>query len=225
MRDTALKGTNAMKNQMGKYIRILLILLVPLLLSCATTLPGRRYTQGSIIDIDHFSIIGPPGDGWFVNIQKGQGIVEFIKRSVSQSAGSINEAVIIRVFRNGITDEKLKRLSEEKVADDFRASEEAGMLMMGVMRGEYDLTDLKKDTAMIGDKKLYLMSYRTSGWSKGSTRQQWINDSVLYLFFPADFKESHFFYCFQVGHLFMQGFLEKGDLTPIIPVINSLQIK
>jgi len=175
--------------------------------------------------MDRFFVIGPPGDGWFVNIQKGQGTVEFIKRNVSQSTGSIDESIIIRVFRNWITDEKLKRLSEEKVADDFRANEEAGMLMMGVMRGEYDLTDVKKDTAMIGDKKLYLMSYRTSGWSKGPTRQKWINDSVLYLFFPADFKENHFFYCFQLGHLFMQGLIEKGDLTPLIPVINSLQIK
>jgi hypothetical protein len=69
------------------------------------------------------------------------------------------------------------------------------------------------------------MSYRTSGLSKGPTGQKWVNDSVLYLFFPADFKEKHFFYCFQLGHLFMQGFIEKGDLTLIVPVINSLQIK
>jgi len=210
---------------MKKTINRLLILVFLLLLSCATTHPGRQYTQGSIIDMGHFSVIGPTGDGWFVNIQKGQGTVEFIKRNVSQSTGSVNESIMIRVFRNWITDEKLKRLSEEEVAVDFRANEEAGMLMMGVLRGEYDLTDVKKDTTMIGDKKLYLMSYRTSGWSKGPTRQKWINDSVLYLFFPADFKEKHYFYCFQLGHLFMQGFLEKGDLTPIIPVINSLRIK
>jgi hypothetical protein len=214
-----------MKSQKEKHTKTLLIVLFPLLLSCATALPGRQYTQGSIIDTDHFSVTGPPGDGWFVNIQKNQGAVEFIKRNFSQSTGSINEAIMIRVLQNSITDEKLKRLREEEVADDFRANEEAGMLMMGVMRGEYDLTDVKKDTTMIGDKKLYLMSYRTSGWSKGRTRQKWINDSVLYLFFPADFKEKHFFYCFQLGHFFMQGFLEKGDLTPIIPVINSLQMK
>jgi hypothetical protein len=203
----------------------MLILLFLLLLSCATTLPGRQYTQGSVIDMGHFSVIGPPGDGWFVNIQKNKGVVEFIKRNVSQSPGSINETIMVRVFQNSITDEKLKHLSEEKVADDFRANEETGMLVMGAMRGEYYLTDVKKDTAMIGDKKLYLMSYRTSGWSKGPARQKWINDSVLYLFFPADFKEKHFFYCLQLGHLFMQGSLEKGDLTPIIPVINGLKIK
>jgi hypothetical protein len=214
-----------MRNKLCKSMMVISIIIIPILFSCATTIPGRQYTQGSIIDMGHFSVVGPPGDGWFVNIQKGQGTVEFIKRNVSQSTGSVNESIMIRVFRNWITDEKLKRLSEEEVAVDFRANEEAGMLMMGVMRGEYDLTDVKKDTTMIGDKKLYLMSYRTSGWNKGPTRQKWINDSVLYLFFPADFKEKHYFYCFQLGHLFMQGFLEKGDLTPIIPVINSLQIK
>jgi hypothetical protein len=214
-----------MKSQKEKHTKTLLIVLFPLLLSCATALPGRQYTQGSIIDTDHFSVIGPPGDGWFVNIQKNQGVVEFIKRNVSRPARAIDESIVITVFRNWITDEKLRHLSEEKVADDFRANEEAGMLMMGVMRGEYDLSDVKKDTAMIGDKKLYLMSYRTSGWSKGPARQKWINDSVLYLFFPDDFKEKYFFYCFQLGHLFMQGSLEKGDLTPLIPVINSLQMK
>jgi hypothetical protein len=214
-----------MKSQKEKHTKALLIALFPLLFSCATALPGRQYTQGSVIDTDHFSVIGPPGDGWFVNSQKNQEAVEFIKRNVSQSTGSRNESIIIRVFRNGITDEKLRRLNEEEVADDFREKEEVGMFMMGVMRGEYELTDVKKDSTMIGDKKLYLMSYRTSGWSKVPTRQKWINDSVLYLFFPADFKEKHFFYCFQLGHLFMQGSLEKGDLTPIIPVINGLKIK
>ena len=218
-------GESLMKNQAKRHIRALVIVVFPLLLSCATTLPGKQYEQGSIIDTDHFSVIGPPGDGWFVNIQKRQGAVEFTKRNVSQSTGSVNEAIMIRVFQNWITDEKLKLLSEEKVADDFRANEESGMLMMGVMRGEYDLTDVKKDTTMIDDKNLYFMSYRTSGWSKDPARQKWINDSVLYLFFPADFKENHFFYCFQLGHLFIQWFLEKGDLTPIIPVISSLQIR
>ena len=210
---------------MKKSFNALLILLFLLLLSCATVLPGRQYTQGSTIDINHYSVIGPPGDGWVVNIQKDQRTVEFIKRNVSQSTGLINDTTMIRVFRNWITEGRLRRLSEEEVADDFRKMEEQGMIMMGVMKGEYELSDVKKDTTMIGDKKIYFMSYITSGWSKGPTRQRWISDSVLYLFFPADFKEKYYFYCFQLGHLFMQGSFEKGDLTPIIPVINSLQIK
>ena len=214
-----------MRSSMEKPFKTLLILLFLLLLSCATVLPGRQYTQGSTIDMNHYSVIGPPGDGWVVNIQKDQRTVEFIKRNVSQSTGLINDTTMIRVFRNWITEERLRRLSEEEVADDFRKMEEQGMIMMGVIKGEYELSDVKKDTTMIGDKKLYFMSYRTSGWSKGPTRQKWISDSVLYLFFPADFKENYYFYCFQLGHLFMEGTLGKGDLTPIIPVINNLQIK
>jgi len=214
-----------MRNKFCKSMMMILIIIIPILFSCATTLPGRQYTEGSIIDMGHFSVIGPPGDGWFVNIQKGQLTVEFMKRNVSQSTGLINDTTMIKVFRNWITDKRLKSLSEEEVADDFRANEEAGMLMMGVMRGLYELSDVKKGTTMIGDKKLYFMSYRTSGWSKGPTRQKWISDSVLCLFFPANFKEKYYFYCFQLGHLFMQGFLEKGDLTPIISVISNLQIK
>ena len=214
-----------MKNQVKRHIWALVIVLLSLLLSCATTLPGRQYTQGSIIDMGYFSVVGPPGEGWAVNIKKDQETIEFQKRNVSQSTGLLNDITMIKVFRNWITDERLRRLSEEEVADDFRKMEEEGMIRMGVMKGVYELTDVKKDTTVIGDKKLYFMSYRTSGWSIGPVRRKYINDAVLYLFFPSDFKERHFFYCFLIQYGDMQGSLEKGDLTSIIPVIKSLKIK
>lgn len=213
-----------MRSPMERPFKTLLILLFSLLLSCATTLPGRQYTQGSIIDIGYFSVVGPPGDGWFVNIQKDQRKVEFQKRNVSQSTGFINDSTLIHVLQNWVADEKLKRLSEEEVADDFRGKEEAGMLMRGVMMGKYELTDVKKDTTMIGDKKLYLMSYKTSGVGKPVPRK-WMSEAVLYLFFPPDFKEKHFFYCFLIQQVKVEGFGGAYDLTPIIPVINGLKIK
>jgi len=214
-----------MKSPMKPSIKIAPLLFFLLLLSCATTGQFQRYTQGSIIDMESYSITGPPGDGWSVNIQKDRGTIDFKKQHVSQSTGLVDGYTSIRVFRNWITDEKLRRLSEEEVADDFRKMEEVGMWKMGVMRGQYLLTDVGKDTTTIGDKKLYFMSYRTSGLSQGPTRQKWTNDSVLYLFFPPDFKESHFFYCFLMAHAFIEGTREKGDLTPVIPVIKSLKIK
>jgi hypothetical protein len=213
---------------MKKSSKPLLIVLFPLLLSCATTLPGRQYTQGSVIEMGHFSVIGPPGDGWFVNIQKDKGFVDFQKRNVSMATGIVNDTTIIRVFRNWIWDQKFWRLSEEEVANDYRAGEEADMIRRGVMTGQYELSDVKKDIAMIGDKKVYFMSYKTLGWSKGDkgpTDHRVVGEAVLYLFFPADFKEKHFFYIFLINHSYLQGSLQKGDLTPIIPVINSLQIK
>lgn len=213
-----------MRGPMKKSFKTLLVVLFPLLLTCATTLPGRHYTQGNIIDMGHFSIIGPSGEGWVVNIKKDQETIEFQKRIVSQSTGLLNDITMIKVFRNWVTEERFMP-SEEEVADDFRKMEEEGMIRMGVMKGKYELTDVKKDTTVIGGKKLYFMSYRTSGWSIGPVRRKYINDAVLYLFFPSDFKERHFFYCFLIQHSDMQGSLEKGDLTPIIPVISSLKIK
>ncbi len=85
---------------MKKSFDILIILLFPLLLSCATTLPGRQYTQGSIIDMGHYSVIGPPGGGWVVNIQKGQGTVEFRKSNVSQSTVLIDDTNSIKILRS-----------------------------------------------------------------------------------------------------------------------------
>jgi hypothetical protein len=67
--------------------------------------------------------------------------------------------------------------------------------MMGVIGG-YELTNVKKETTMISDKKLYLMSYRTLGVGKGPTRQKWISDSVLYFFLPI-LKKTIFFTAFR----------------------------
>lgn len=217
---------------MGSLIKksfdILLILFFLLLFSCATTLSGRQYTQGSIIEMGHYSIIGPPGDGWVVNIQKSQGTVEFQKRNASRSTDLIGEATLIKVLRNWVVEEKLKRLSEVEVASHYRNCEEADMIRRGVMTGQYELSDVKKDTTLIGDKKVYFMSYKTLGWSKGNkglTDPRVVGEAVLYLFFPADFKKNHFFYIFLINHSYLQGSLQKGDLTPIIPVISSLKIK
>jgi hypothetical protein len=92
------------------------------------------------------------------------------------------------------------------------------MKLRGEMKGLYHLSDVKRGTTMIGDKKVYYMSY------KKLSRSNWNTEAVLYLFFPADFKKRHFFYIFLIDHSYLQGSLPKGDLTPIIPVINSLQI-
>ena len=209
---------------MGKNLKQVLILFSLFLLSCATTLPGRQYAQGSIVDIGYFSVIGPPGDGWLVNKQKDERKVEFQKHNISQSAGFINESTLIHVIQNWVADEKLKRLSEEEIADDFRGKEEAGMIVRGVMMGKYELADVKKDKIIIGDKKLYFMSYKISGVGKPVPRK-WMGEAVLYLFFPPDFKEKYLFYCFLIQQTKVEGFFEAYDLTPIIPVINSLEIK
>jgi hypothetical protein len=136
--------------------------------------------------------------------------------------------MIIRLFRNWIWDEKFWRISEEEVANDYRDREEADMIRRGVMTGQYELSDVKKSITMIGGKKVYFMSYKTLGWSKGNkgpTDHRVVGEAVLYLFFPADFKERHFFYIFLINHSYLQGSLQKGDLTPIISVISSLKIK
>jgi hypothetical protein len=109
----------------------------------------------------HYSVIGPPGEGWFVNIQKGKGVVDFEKRNVVEGTGLISDTTIIRVLRNWIADEKFWRLGEEQVANDYRDGEEANMIRRGVMTGQYELSDVKKDITMIGDKKVYFMSYKT----------------------------------------------------------------
>ena len=211
-----------MKSLMKKHIGMVLITFLPMLLSCATTLPGRQYTQGNIIDVGHFSVIGPPGDGWFVNIQKRQGEVKFEKRNLSQSTGLINASTTMIVSRRRVEDKKLRSLSEEEFADAYREDEWQSLIKVSGKKGMPEYFDVKKGTTAIGDKKIYYMSYRASGWIKAVKHTC---EGMLYLFLPADFEERHFFYWFWIEQIIAEDYLGGFDLTPIIPVINSLQLK
>jgi hypothetical protein len=199
-------------------------LVVPLLFSCA---PGQQAKMtgersGVVVDVGDYTVMVPPGDEWSAAIDKHRGTLDAEKLR-KWWTGKILGTTLIRVFQNKVLPEEKWSMSEEQIADDYRNAEEQ-MMKEAAQRGEYKLEQVRKMSCQIGDKKLYVMSYKIT---KGS----WLSDppkaveAVLYLYFPKDFKNTHNFYGFLISESYERGALVKKDLDQIYPVINSFQLR
>ena len=202
-----------MKSLLKGLIKIALILVLPFLLSCVTPGPIQQYTQGRIIDRGDYSFVGPPGDGWSIKIQGGA--IEFYR----PTARSGSDWISVMAVQNEMKEKEDRYLSEEEVVFEFINHFEE--MQKGIAKkGDCMLNDINKGTTMIGEKKLHFLSTKTSGWKGGPARRA----DLFYIFFPADFKERHLFFCFNlIQRSNVESSLESADLTLIMPVINSLK--
>jgi len=204
-----------MKSPMKQSIKIALVFFSLLLLSCATTGQFQRYTQGSIIDMELYSITGPPGDGWLTKIQER---VLIFYRPITRSE---NDQITILGIRSDFDEKKSRYPSEEELAlEHINFFEER--LTKNAKECNCVTNDMKKGTTVIGDKKLHSISSIASGCTVGSFRRR----KVQYVFFPSDFNERHSYYClYLLQFRDKESSLEAHDLTLIKPVIDSLKIK
>ena len=204
-----------MRSLMKQASKIILILFSLLLLSCATTGPVKQYTPGRTIDRGVYSITGPPGGGWFVKTRGGS--IEFYR----PRAPSGSDQIRISPIMSDMMEKEYRYPSEEEEAFDFVNLMEE-VVKKRAKEGDCVLREVRKGTTTIGEKKLHFLSSKTSGCRGGPARRV----DLLYLFFPADFKERHFYLCFFLNQSStVEGSLESADLTLLKPVIDGLRIK
>jgi hypothetical protein len=200
------------------------ILVLPLLFSCApiqqTKMADER--SGIVVDVGDYTVMVPSGEEWSVTIDKQRGTLS-VEKLKKWWTGKILGTTLMRVFQNKVLPEEKWSMSDEQVADDYRNTEEH-IMKEADQRGEYDLKEVKKISASIGDKKLYAMSYKITKGSLLSGPPQAV-EAMLYLYFPRDFKETHTFYGFLINESYERGSLVTKDLEQIYPVINSFQLK
>src|SRR5271169_5728433 len=222
-----------MKYPLNLLGRVILLTLVSLLFSCATTQQTSREGERHTIDLGDYMVDVPSSEDWQIQVDKERGIVIFAKekgkgmRILGQVLGGppiIRGITLIQIFRNAVKDSPKCDLSEEEMADDYRNNEENVMLKEGVAKGEYNLEDVKKGVITIDGKRLYFMSYKaaTAGSWMGATKAV---EGTLYLYFPPDFKTNHIFYGFLISESYFRKYFMTVDLTQIYPVINSFQLK
>ena len=215
---------------MKRYINIAektILIAALLLFSCATTQQTPRMKEGEKINMDSYSVASPPGGDWEIQIEKEKDMITFQKLKKWWMTGSVLGSTFIQVFRNEVSPDGWQ-MSEEEVANDFRNNEEKIMQEEGVKKGLYEFEDVTRGITTIGGKKLYTMSYKTKKGSFGGalikgTASYRAQETVLYLYFPQDFKVRHIFYGFLISEDYERGSLVKVDLTQIYPVINSFQ--
>ncbi len=140
-----------MKYPLSVLRSIILLTLILLLFSCATTSQVHKESESQTIDMGSYTVSAPPMKSglqeippakWEVSIEKEKEVVKFQKIR-KNLFGEILDTTLIRVFRNAINQAGW-HLSEEEVANDFRNTEEKIMIEEGVKKKLYDLKDLKR---------------------------------------------------------------------------------
>lgn len=200
----------------------ILLVILPFLFSCSTPQSISQEGKERTIDMGSYTVDLPSGGNWKVEIDKERGSVRFLKQPKSFFGGGL-PTTIIQVSYNWVVQEKMWQLSEEEIANDYRDGEIANMTMAGVMPGSYELHDVKKEITILNGRKLYTLSYKQMGGEWFGTDK--INESILYMYFPSSFKETHTFYLFLISEVHKREKQIAADLTPIFPVIKSLRLK
>jgi hypothetical protein len=200
-----------------------LLVILSFLFACSTPQSLNQESKERTIDMDSYTVDLPSGENWKVEIDKRVGSVRFLKQPKSLFGRGGLPTTMIQVSYNWVVEEKMWQLSEEDIANDYRDGEVANMTMAGVLPGSYELHDAKKDITTLDGKKLYTLSYKQMGGKWFGTDK--ISESILYMYFPSSFKETHTFYLFLISELHKREKEIAADLTPIFQVIKSLRLK
>lgn len=184
-----------------------------------TTQERNRQT----INMGYYSVIPPPGNSWNVELNKETGRIRFTKPTKSPIGDKGLPVTTIIVGYNWVTQEDMLQLSEQEIADEYRDGEIANMNSEGVIQGSYQLHEVKKDKTMLDGKKLYTLNYKQKGgeWFGKDI----IGESILYVYFPPNYQETHKFFLFLISQINEIEKHEEADFTPINTVIKSLQIQ
>lgn len=204
---------------------ILFAFLVLLTVSYENAQGMQEEGKRKIIDMGIYSVESLLEDDWKIEAEKDKGIIRFIKEEKEKILGFLpgktKRFTFIQIARNLLLDPVRWHLEEEAVADDYRNEEERIMIEMGVKTRQIELKDVKKGLTQIGDKKLYFMSYKTVTIKQPKV----VQEAVLYLYFPQDFKDTHNFYIFLIAETYQMDSPVKIDFTKYYPLIESFKAK
>ena len=201
------------------YLNLVIILLI--LVGCSNSKIITQADKKRTVDVSSYLVNVPAGD-WNVKINSRRGEVQFFKQPKSVGGGKL-PITMIQVSYNWVAKEEMWHLSADEIADAYRDDEIGDMFVNGVLMGNYSLHDTKKDTIILDEKKLYTLSYtQTGGKFFGEDK---INECILYMYFPQNFKETHRFYLFLINVVNKRDKQAATDLTPILSIIKSFRLK
>ena len=149
-------------------------------------------TTCALFDMGMYAFRKPKNSHWTTTYDKIAGMVTF-ERKHEELAENLTGKKLgfsrIQIFPNEV-ERSQWGLSEEQIADNFRAEQELSMLKEGVYKHLYDLTIISKRSECVGQNRMhYFIWHVLHPTSPGG------NINVLYLSFPPDFKSTHSFDC------------------------------
>lgn len=189
-----------------------------LLTACGTTRYGEKVTQ-SQYEFSSYSIAAPKGDWGVVRLDEA---AEGIRFGLTHT-GTIGRKVqitVMEVSKIPVTASGAE-LAEEALADDQLATEERNVAEEGRKTKVFSLKNVRKGSKTVGGKKVYFLQYEVdySTWEVGAKA----GESLLYVYFPPDWKTRRAFYSFEITETWRTGgtFGVSRDLSPIESLVAS----
>jgi hypothetical protein len=165
----------------------------PSLLSdfCDSTLLKNVDTTSTLLEMDLYTIRKPKSSHWEATFDKAAGTIVFEKKHEELAESMTGKKLgfsRIQVFPIDAEPSQW-RLTEEQVADEFRASQELSMLQDGVYKHLYDLYIVSKWTECTGHNRMYIFA-----WNVLHPARPGGNINLLFLCFPPNFNSTHTFF-------------------------------
>lgn len=199
---------------MNKLYYSIFILISFFITSCAGGWTNfTPVNQGEVIDIGHYKVTVPKGDGWSVKINKNQGFVTLKKQNID------GNVISITILAGRISDE-LARQSSSFISNTILSEEERGLRERG-KRKNYSIYEGESywKFVTIEGKRCYVWGYTIRDWSNDMEKQI---KYAMYVYGPSDYKTSKIFYTFLIGVPLKVDFtIYKPDLTIIDSIIES----
>jgi TPR repeat protein len=176
----------------------------------------RAATAGEVIDAGSYEVPVPPGEGWKVQVDRHNGIVQF-----TRGDRQAKETTMIATRRQAIPLASSAR-SDGDIVTAFLCAAESAFAQQGAAKSYVAREGVRQDTT-IGDKHLYVLRYAVTD---RSLRTSVTSTETVYLLLPKDWRRAGRGYAFALA----QGRVSSDAAPPadgslMYPVISGFNEK
>ena len=203
-----------------------------MIVASACTHTPRYPNQGNVvspIDSKSFKIYLPPNENWekwqLTKKEEPESIV-LEKLKIWPFNGEAQGTTSILVARNHVA-EGGHNFTEKEIADNIRSIEKEIMDKEGEGQDLYKIKELSLDDIEHNGKTLYSMKYTLNKGSAigASFKRTFFVKSVLYIYFPENYKINHNSYLFLINEAYIPGTFIPINVDQIFPIIDGFEEK
>ena len=182
-------------------------------------LPSFTGAAEPFVDAGSFRVAVPDAGEW--HIAREQDRVLFKREHFSSGRRVGTTALLVLRTR---PEESQCGLTREETAENYCNEEEFQLWLRGQIHGLFGVSDLDRNTALVGGKEMYSMSYRLEfSEEHGGAR----TDNRMYIYFPRSFDTDNHFFVFMQTEACLPDYCGQEsvplDETLLRRLITSLQ--
>ena len=172
-------------------------------------------------DAASFQVAIPEREGWEVASEPNRVLM---RRDLHVSGKRARTTAILALRTRPVESEC--GLPEQETAQRYCDEEEFQLWLNGQIKGLFGVSNLDRDTTVVGDKQVYSMRYQLEFAEEyGGAR----TDNLMYIYFPATFQEDNYFFVFMLTEACLPEFCPDEtsamDDTVLRQVMESLRVE